>query len=246
MKISVVYVKKFFPSLFLSKKHKQTQKFRESITIITKFSPSNLSLYKLALQHSSIKNNQESNERLEFLGDAVLSMVTGEYLFKKYPYRNEGFLTEARSKIVNRETLNDLARKIGMDKLVNYDTRAVHGKLRFIYGNALEAFTGAVYLDQGYKTSQQFIIDEMLTIHIDLETFIETTTNYKSKIVEWAHQNGKELKFALINKASHKSFRTFTAQVIINEKVMGEGNGETKKKAEQTASEQACRCFNVH
>eukprot|EP01132_Coremiostelium_polycephalum_P000196 gene196-260_t len=158
----------------------KTRQLKEDVYAITTLHPNNLSLYRLALQHSSAKIEQNSNERLEFLGDAVLSLVVAEYLFKKYPLQEEGFLTEIRSRIVNRASLGELAKKIGMDELLRYDTRSVNQhNTRFVYGNALEAFIGAVYLDQGYMLCAKFIVESLLKIHIDLEAIVVTDHNYK-------------------------------------------------------------------
>lgn len=228
-----------FPS-----KDKKLKHFQGAIYAITTFRPNNLALYKLALQHSSIvaKNQTNSNERLEFLGDAVLSLVIAEHLFKKYPLQEEGFLTEIRSRIVNRESLSELAKKIGIDELLSYDTRSVnHQNLKFVYGNALEAFIGAVYLDQGYPACARFIVDRLLQIHVDLETLVLTDNNYKSKIIAWAQKNRKNIQFELVSEKRIKGTREFLVQVRLEGEVIGEGSGKTKKQAEQMAAQEGLK-----
>lgn len=220
----------------------RTKQFKNAIYAITTLHPHNISLYRLALQHSSAKIEENSNERLEFLGDAVLSLVVAEYLFKKYPLQEEGFLTEIRSRIVNRASLGELAKRIGMDELLNYDSRSVnHHNIKFVYGNALEAFIGAVYLDQGYALCAQFIIDRLLKIHVDIETLVLTDNNYKSKIIAWAQKNRKHIQFVLITEKRIKGTREFVVQLLLEGEVYGEGVGKTKKQAEQMAAQESLK-----
>ena len=223
--------------LFFASPAEATQR-KSAIGAITGFKPGNLSLYKLALQHSSVKVEKHANERLEFLGDAVLSLIIGEYLFKKYPLKGEGFLTEIRARIVNRASLGSLANKIGIDTVLYYNKDALQqGSFKFIYGNALEALIGAVYLDKGYKRCCRFVIDQLLHRHIDLETLIQTDTNYKSQLVTWANRNRKHIHFEIINEQHTECFRAFTAQVTIEGQVAGQGQGSNKKQAEQHAAQ---------
>lgn len=216
------------------------KKFKHTIYTITRLQPTNISLYKLALQHSSVKELNNSNERLEFLGDAVLSLIVAEYLFKKYPLQEEGFLTEIRARIVNRASMGELAQKIGMDELLNYDTRSINkNNLKFLYGNALEAFIGAVYLDQGYEQCRGFVIDRLLGIHINLKELVQTDSNYKSKIIAWGQKNRKKIYFELTNEKRIKNTREFVVQLLIEGHVTGQGCGKTKKQAEQMAAQVA-------
>jgi ribonuclease III len=218
----------------------EAQKLRSAIYTITRHRPGNLALYKLALQHSSVKTDTNSNERLEFLGDAVLSLIIGEYLFKKYPLREEGFLTEIRARIVNRASLGSLAKKVGIDTLLHYNRKAIQKEgLKFIYGNALEALIGAVYLEKGYKRCRKFILDRLLHLYIDLEKLIQADTNYKSQIVTWASRNRKNIQFEIITEKRAKRFREFTAQVVVEGRVAGQGQGSNKKQAEQQAAQAA-------
>lgn len=230
----------FFSKYFFASASPETKQLKNTVYTVTRLQPSNLSLYKLALQHSSVKEATTSNERLEFLGDAVLSLIVGEYLFKRYPLQEEGFLTEIRARIVNRTSLSELAQKIGMDELLHYDTRSISkSNLKFIYGNALEAFIGAVYLDQGYERCRDFVIDRLLHIHIDLEELVQTDSNYKSKIIAWTQKNRKSLQFELVSEKRIKNNREFVVQLLIEGQVTGKGCGKTRKQAEQMAAQDA-------
>jgi ribonuclease III len=226
--------------LFLAGTPPEAKQFRSTVYAITRFKPGNLSLYQLAFQHGSVKTSKHSNERLEFLGDAVLSLIIGEYLFKKYPLKEEGFLTEIRARIVNRASLGSLAKKIGIDEVLHYNRDAIQqGSFKYIYGNALEALIGAVYLDKGYKRCCKFVLDRLLCLHIDLETLVQTDTNYKSQLVTWASRNRKHLHFEILNEQRTERFKAFTAQVIIEGQVAGQGRGSNKKQAEQQAAQAA-------
>lgn len=222
-----------------------------SIAYIIGERPSNLGLYQLALRHTSaskataIEGFRESNERLEYLGDAVLGMIIAEFLFKKYPYKDEGFLTEIRSRIVNRETLNGIARKIGLDELIEYDgnrTRSLPTRTS-MYGDALEALVGAVYLDKGFRFSRRFILKELLS-HYDIESVVQNNVNFKSRLIEWAQRAGKEIRFEILSEKGNSHFREFIAQVMIGDEPFTTGTGYSKKKAEQAAAEKALALLN--
>ena len=230
----------FFQKYFLATEPPDSKAFKKAIYNITRIQPANISLYKLALQHSSVKEADYSNERLEFLGDAVLSLIVAEHLFKKYPLQEEGFLTEIRSRIVNRVSLGELAQKIGIDALLVYDCRSMSkSNLKVIYGNALEAFIGAVYLDQGYEECRRFVIDRLLGIYIDLKVLVQTDENYKSKIIAWAQKNRKSIVFELASEKRIKGNKEFAVQLLVEGHVSGQGNGTTKKQAEQMAAQAA-------
>jgi ribonuclease-3 len=230
----------FFRKYFFVPESPDSKEFKKTIYSITRIQPTNISLYKLALQHSSLKEAEHSNERLEFLGDAVLSLIVAEYLFKKYPLQEEGFLTEIRSRIVNRTSLGELAQKIGIDALLAYDSRSMNkSNLKVIYGNALEAFIGAVYLDQGYEKCRKFIVDRLLGIYIDLKVLVQNDQNYKSKIIAWAQKNRKTIVFELASEKRIKNNKEFVVQLLVEGQVTGQGNGTTKKQAEQMAAQAA-------
>ncbi len=235
---------------FFYKASEQDAYLYHSIQDITSLRPVNLQLYRLAVSHTSIaKENEEgikySNERLEYLGDAILGAVVAEFLFKKFPYRDEGFLTEMRSRIVNRESLNDLGKIIGLSKIVEYSGskqgRATHKSL---FGDALEALVGAIYLDRGFARCKFFILNVLLP-NFNLEDIANNHKNFKSVLIEYAQRENKQIKFVIINENGHNHIKHFTSQVEINYEAISIGNGFTKKKAEQAAAEKACEVLNI-
>ena len=215
------------------------------------FVPGNLSLYRLAFRHKSVaqsvkKGVKNSNERLEFLGDAVLGSVVAEVLFKLYPYKDEGFLTELRSKIVSRVNLNQLARKLGFDKLVEYDNRVIASTRQgSLLGDAFEALIGAVYLDKGYDFTKNFLINHIIKSHIDIHTLEQTETNFKSKLIEWCQRHGKDISFEQIDNHEGESNRLFTVQVLVDGETVGQGKEFSKKNAEKLAAEKACETLGI-
>jgi len=236
-----------FSNLLLSKKDKR---LASSIKMMLGRKPLNLSLYKLALTPSSLseENNKGfkiSNERLEFLGDAILGAVIAEYLFQKYPYRDEGFLTETRSKLVNRETLNETGIKIGLRKAFDMEVggRNFTGS-KSLYGDMLEAFMGAIYLDRGYYFTKDFILKKIL-LHFDLEGMIATTTNYKSKIIEWSQKESKQIEFTVLKVMGNQRYKEFVVALQVEGNEIAQGKGSTKKKAEQEAAKNACEIMNI-
>lgn len=215
------------------------------------FVPGNLSLYRLAFRHKSVAQNvkkgvKNSNERLEFLGDAVLGSVVAEVLFKLYPYEDEGFLTELRSKIVNRVNLNQLARKLGFEQLIQYDNRMVNSSRQgSLLGDAFEALIGAVYLDKGYDFTKSFLINHIIKSHIDIHRLEQTETNFKSKLIEWCQRHGKDITFELIENQEGESNKLFTVQASIDGEIMGQGKEFNKKNAEKLAAEKACEALAI-
>lgn len=204
------------------------------------FKPKHLPYYQLALLHRS-KNDElaRNNERLEFLGDAFLGAVVAEYLFKKYPTQSEGYLTEMRSRIVRRETLNNVANRMGLQKLVQYNTHDRGIERSHIFGNALEALVGAVYLDQGYTRTRTFVIKQFLHAYVDIETMASTDTNYKNQLLNWAQTNRQTLSFELMHDKREGARRMFTVGVFLNEQLFCEGNAYSKKDAGQVAARKA-------
>jgi ribonuclease-3 len=218
----------------------------KQIKKITGTYPIHVSYYKQSLTHHSIaqkinKNGaKSSNERLEFLGDSVLNTVIAEYLFKKYPYRDEGFLTELRSKIVSRVSLNDLALKIGLSKLVMYDKRSMQNlNLRnSIFGNALEAFIGAIFLDQGFKTSKKFVIEKLLLYHIDVDKLQQTEKNFKGRLIEYSQRMNLGIDFN-VEEVLHNRQKIYHVNILFNDQIIGNSQHTNKKQAEQQAAEKA-------
>jgi ribonuclease-3 len=230
-------------------KSKADKKLVTAIQNIAGLTPSNLALYQLATLHSSIAKEvdngfKESNERMEYLGDAVLGAAVADYLFKKFPFKDEGFLTEIRSRIVNREALNLLARKIGVGNIVQYDSKNSHLQ-QVILGNTLEAIVGAIYLDKGFLRCKKFVIDKLIVPNYDLDALINSDSNFKSKIIEWAQREGKDVRFEIIDVKKSRNHKEFTAQVIVNKEPMGTGYGNNKKKAEQDAALKTCEMLNL-
>ena len=213
--------------------------------------PYNLHPYKVATQHSSVakkvkKGFRESNERLEYLGDAVLGLVVADFIFKKYPFKDEGFLTEVRSRIVSRDSLNQLARKIGIGQIVKFDVkRKTPNSHKSLYGNALEALIGAVYIDRGFKKCEDFIIKKLLMPHFDIDEIISTTKNYKSKLIEWTQKQSKSIVFEHADTIDKGHYKEFVIQIMIDSEPIAKGHGLSKKKAEQDASREACQTLSL-
>ncbi len=236
-----------FYKLYLS----PNRKYVKSLKNLLGFVPGNLSLYRLAFRHKSVaqslKNGiKNSNERLEFLGDAVLGSVVAEVLFKLYPYEDEGFLTELRSKIVNRVNLNQLARKLGFEQLIQYDTRMVNStRQSSLLGDAFEALVGAVYLDKGYDFTRNFLINHIIKSHIDIHKLEQTETNFKSKLIEWCQRHARDITFELVENKEGESNKLFTVQVLIDGEIMGSGKEFNKKNAEKLAAEKACEALSI-
>lgn len=228
----------------------EDKKLISAIKNIVGSSPLNLELYRLATRHVSVaKKNmfgiKESNERLEYLGDAILGTVVAEYLFKKFPYKDEGFLTEIRARIVNRESLNTLAGKIGIIHIIEFDQpnlTSSNGRYlshKSISGNTLEALVGAVYLDKGFDFCRRFILKRLIIPHFDLHKIVQVNPNHKSQVIEWAQKNNREIRFEIESIKNANQYKEFTAQLFIDDKPVCEGSGYSKKKAEQRASEKA-------
>ena len=221
-----------------------------AIKQITGLEPQNVRLYRTALTHTSVlkqtsAGRHETNERLEFLGDAILGAVVAEFLYKKFPYKQEGFLTEIRSRIVNREMLNSVAIRIGLNTLVKTDQGTNNFRYKSINGNALEALVGAIYLDKGYKSTRRFILDVLVKPHIDVHTLVTTTANFKSKLIEWAQSQNKPIRFEIVNVKPQGNVTEFTSEVFLNDEPVALGHGHSKKRAEQAAAEKALQSLKL-
>lgn len=228
------------------------KEFFKKIKNVLGFVPGNVSLYKMAFRHRSaakLLNNgvRSSNERLEFLGDAILGSVVAEILFKNYPFKEEGFLTEMRAKIVNRANLNQLARKMGFDELMIFDKRniQIHSKFHSMLGDAFEAMIGAVYIDKGYDFTKNFLQTRIITPYVDIHALEMTETNFKSKLIEWCQRNGKEVNFILKANEEGESTKLFTIQAIVGGQTAGTGRDYNKKNAEKLAAERACESLFI-
>ena len=210
------------------------------------FFPRNIRFYEQALLHKSTSIRSEkgrplNNERLEFLGDAILDAIVGDIVYKHFEGRREGFLTNTRSKIVQRETLNKLAVEIGLDKLVKYSTRSSSHN-SYMYGNAFEAFIGAIYLDQGYERCKQFMEKKILKNYIDLDKMSRKEVNFKSKLIEWSQKNKMEVSFELIEQFLDRDYNPmFHTEVRIESLSAGTGTGYSKKESQQNAAQMALK-----
>ena len=177
-----------------------------------------------------------SNERLEYLGDAILGAVVAEMLFKKFPFKEEGFLTEMRSRIVNREHLNRLAMKLGIDHFMNGNIDP-GAKNRSAYGDAFEALIGAVYIDQGYETTRKLILNRIV---IDLDELEQQDSNFKSKLINWGQRERKIVEFELVEEVENGGKRLLRVRLMIDGQEISRGEDYSKKRAEQIAAEKAC------
>jgi ribonuclease-3 len=228
-----------FIERFLRRK-KNIQTLQKQLQNVLGIKTGNLSLYTTALSHRSVKENaDENNERLEYLGDAILSAIVADYLFKKYPYKGEGFLTEMRSKMVNRQQLNDLAIKIGLKKLALYNK--VDGSLKGsqIFGNTLEALIGAFYLDKGYLKTQKWVTKQMIIPHLYVDDLELIDINLKNKLIGWASKNGKTLGFETVEEKLENNRRVFSIAAVLDGEQLAVGKGYNKKDASQIAAQQA-------
>lgn len=211
------------------------------------FTPAHLALFKLAFFHKSTFTSRDyavsNNERLEFLGDAVLSTIVGEYLFKKYPNSDEGFLTKMRSKIVKRNSLDDIADKMGLDIILNdyNQTRLSKSML----GNALEALVGALYIEVGYKQTSHFVIKRVLRRYLDIHVLESFDDNYKSQLLEWCQKNNRQVDYKVLAKYKSEKRDKFKVAVFIDGKKLGTADDFNKKAAEQLASERAMTTLGI-
>ncbi|MBS1687117.1 MAG: ribonuclease III [Bacteroidetes bacterium] len=200
----------------------------------------------MALNHrSKIDDAQDNNERLEFLGDAILGALVAEYLFKRYPYQPEGYLTELRSRIVRRETLNNVAMRMGLQKMVQYNKNDRGLSRSHIFGNALEALIGAVYLDQGFVKTRRFILQQIIKPYIDIELLESTDTNYKNQLLSWAQKNSHNISFDTLDEKTEGTRKLFTVGIMLNGELVASGTGFNKKEAGQVAAQKALEVLSV-
>jgi ribonuclease-3 len=219
---------------------KVKKEFKKQLSNVLGFTPVELNLYRTALSHRSVREGaDENNERLEFLGDAVLSSIVAHYLFRKYPYRGEGFLTEMRSKMVNRQQLNDIGIKMGLKKITIYNKHDSSLKISQIFGNTLEALIGAVYLDKGYPKTQQWVEKNIISTHLFMDELEGLEINSKNKLYGWANKNGKLLEFDTIEEKFENGRRLFTIGATVDGELVAEGKGYNKKDASQVAAQLA-------
>lgn len=210
---------------------KKYPQHRQLIQILD-FVPNNIILFEEALTHKSTKKNQKHNERLEYLGDAIFGMVVADYLYKIYANENEGFLTQTRSKIVSRNTLNKIAIKIQLDRILRH--KVVDNQS--IFGNALEALIGAIFLEKGYHFTANFIIEKLLKPFINVKKLAKEVSNYKGKILEWGQSNKVEIEFKVKSSKGKDHEKQYEIELFIDGKSKATATGTSKKKAEELAA----------
>ena len=222
------------------------RKLTRELKQILGFYPHNISVYKLAFQHKSSATELQqglklSNERLEFLGDAVLSSIISDILYKKFPYKEEGFLTEMRSKIVSRKNLKRLAKAL---QLENFIVHNVSGTVYdSIFGDAVEALIGAVYIDRGYNKANHFVRERIVKYHIDIDELEFTEENFKGKLLNWAQKEKHDVVFNFVEEDPET--KLITVVLIIDNKEITQSSAYSKKRAEQKAAEFACEKFEI-
>ena len=197
--------------------------------------PNNVALFGIALTHKSVRGRHVHNERLEFLGDAIFGSVVADLVYKKFPNENEGFLTQTRSKIVSRKTLNNLAIKINLNTLLKHRVRSN----RSIFGNALEALIGAIFLDKGYDFTSTFIEEKLINPYINITEIAKEISSYKSKLLEWGQANKKQVAFKLISSYGKDHEKSYEVMAVVNQKKCADAIGTSIKRAEELAAKRA-------
>ncbi len=235
---------KLFPSRF-----KREGDFFTFISDLAGVKPNDFSLYELAFRHSSAKQLPSkklplNNERLEFLGDAILGAVIAEYLYYHYPQKDEGFLTSMRSKIVSRNNLNSISKELGIHNLVisKLDNKKPP---KSVGGDTLEALIGALYLDKGIDQAKKFIYARIINEHVYLEDLEHSIISHKSLFIEWAQKERKNFEFLLLNQWGKQHNMTFEMGLILDENMVSTGEGYSKKNAEEQAAEKAIELLNI-
>lgn len=224
------------------RRKKENKEFYDFFKNILGYTPLRTEIYQIAFIHKSktldTNGHKINNERLEYLGDAILSAVVAEYLYRKYPYQGEGFLTELRSKLVSRANLNRLAQKIGLTALIQYNKES-QGVFKSMDGDAFEALIGAIYLEKGYKFTRHIIIDKMLNTYLDVDAMSHSEWNYKSKIIDWGQKEHKKVSFEVVRTfyQGHGSRRQYESQVLIDGEPYESAVEYSIKAAEQLAAE---------
>lgn len=230
------------------KNSKGDKEFRNWIKITTGYLPINLSLYHQAFSHSSVsskKPNASSNERLEFLGDAVLGTIIAEHLFKIFPYKDEGFLTQLRSKIVNGQRLKNLALKFGFNDFLKTSLSKDEKAKSSAYGDAFEAFIGAVYLDHGYDVTKRFVLNRIIKNHIDIDELVNTNEDYKSQLQIYCQKKKWRLEYRMLSEKREGTHKSYVIQVFINDKPYVKFENHSKRVAEQKAAQLTLEELNI-
>lgn len=222
------------------------RKDKESYRILYKilgFLPNSLEPYKIALTHSSLtasaqKKRAMCNERLEFLGDAIIDAVVSDLLYLRYKKEREGFLTKSRSNLVCRETLNKVAISLGLDKLVqSHNVGRQHNN--YVYGNAFEAFVGAVYIDKGYEACRRFLLQRVFDNIVNVADAAISDVNYKSRLIELSQKKHFPVEYRLVEERNNSRGQYFVSEVYVCGRFFGTGDGFSKRESQQKASKVA-------
>ena len=225
---------------------KQSSDFEKNLIHLIGYRTTSILLFQTALNHRSVKDNpSENNERLEFLGDSVISTVVADYLFKKYAYKGEGFLTEMRSKMVNRQQLNSIALQMGLKKMTRFNKLDNGLRTSQIFGNTLEALVGAIYLDKKYDFTRKWIVEKMIQPHLFMDDLELIDINIKNKIIGWALKQVKQVDFVLAGEQLEGRRRLFTINVVLDGEVVASQKGFTKKDASQIAAQKAIELLGI-
>jgi ribonuclease-3 len=232
------------------KKLLQSNKAQKNFSALLKnvlgFKPKNISLFEVAMNHRSVSDRlDENNERLEFLGDAILGSIVAEYLYKKYPYKGEGFLTEMRSKMVNRQRLNEIGLKMGLKQLTNYNKFDNGLRTSQIFGNTLEAVIGAIYLEKGYEKTYKWLYTHIILQHFIMDELELVEVNIKNKLYGWANKNGKALDFVILDEKREGGRRVFNVAATIDGESVAEAKAYNKKDASQIAAKIALEKLGI-
>ena len=225
-------IQELFPYFFPSP-------FKRDIKAVIGFWPKDLSLYKLALRHASAypfrkKRGERNNERLEYLGDAVIDLVVAEALFYRFPKEDEGYLTKMRSKLVSRNNLNRVADELGLPNLLVANLKGNHSES--VYGDALEALVGACYIDLGLQKTQYFVMNAIVEPFVSNAELMDTTHNYKSEVIEYFQGFKKSFRFEELERIGEQHNTTFTMGLYVGDDLVATGEGSSKKKGEEAAS----------
>lgn len=220
---------------------KSDKDFKAWVKLTTGYTPKNMALYQQAFFHSSVSVKRSgttiSNERLEFLGDAVLGAIIAEYLFKMFPYKDEGFLTQLRSRIVNGQNLRELALKFGFNVFLKASLTKDEKTRSSAYGDAFEAFIGAIYLDMGYNSARKFVINKIIKLHVDLDSLMNTNEDYKSQLQIFCQKNKLTLEYKLLSEEKQGAGKLYVVQVYVNGKAYTRFEHYSKRTAEQKAAQ---------
>ena len=223
---------RFFKQTFISKTPQEKQLFK-----ILGFNPNDISLYHEALTHKSVRGRIVHNERLEFLGDAIFGSVVADFVFREFPDENEGFLTQTRAKIVSRKTLNTIALQVNLNTVLKHQVTSN----RSIFGNALEALIGAIYLDKGYQFTSNYIVDKLIRPHLDIHQLVKEVSSHKGKLLEWGQAQKKQVVFKLVSSHGKDQEKSYEVIVLIGQKKYADAVGTSIKRAEELAAKRALK-----